>query len=80
VASEAEATAFFRLVDGDQDILGRTEGVLSIGMIDPGRQRLIWYGGATTEVGSPKDDKETIKQAVGKILGAFPPPTPHTSM
>ncbi len=53
-----------------------TEGVLSIGMIDPGRQRLVWYGGATTEVGSPKDDKETIKQAVVKILAAFPPLIP----
>ena len=53
-----------------------TEGVLSIGMIDPGRQRLIWYGGATTEVDSPKGDKETIKEAVGKILAAFPPPLP----
>lgn len=51
------------------------EGVLSIGMVAPGHQGLIWYGGASTEVGSPKDDKDIIRKAVGKILAEFPPPT-----
>ena len=49
------------------------EGILSIGMIDPTSERLVWYGGAAAEIDSPKDDKEKIKEAVGKILAQFPP-------
>ncbi len=51
------------------------EGIISLGMYDPNRGVLVWYGGASREVGSPEDDKDTIRAAVGKLLAGFPPST-----
>ena len=51
------------------------EGIISLGMYDPNRGALVWYGGASREAGRPEDDKDIIRAAVGKLLAGFPPST-----
>lgn len=51
-----------------------TEATITIGMFDPQRERIVWYGGTTTEVRSPKEDKGIIQKSVSNILANFPPP------
>jgi hypothetical protein len=50
-----------------------TENTITIGMFDPYRNRIVWYGGTTTEVRSPKEDEAIIEKSVSRILAKFPP-------
>ena len=53
------------------------EGTLILDIVDASSRAIIWRGMAIDRVdflASPEDKKETIREAVGKMLELFPPP------
>lgn len=52
------------------------EGTLILAIFDTGTKNLVWTGSATTDIDgsrSPEDRQRLIDDAVGKMLGDFPP-------
>ena len=51
-----------------------TEGTLSVDMVDPRRNQLVWEGSATSRVTESKREnlQETIHDAIGHIFAKFP--------
>ena len=52
------------------------EGTLILDIIDREQKQLVWRGSATKTLdasATPEERQQTLRQAVGKILGDFPP-------